>query len=105
MWWQIWQKPGPQEVSSHLRQALVSQFRVDPHDVAKMRVLGKAGRFALRRVQLIRIFDPGVVENGQGGALRFDDLDMAGSRRSLRFNGHIERDGGIFLQPAAEAGI
>lgn len=104
MRWQIWQKPGPQEVPTNLRHALVSQFRVDPQDMAKMRVLGKSGGFAHRRVRLIRIFDPGLMENGQAPGLKFDDLDMAGPRRSLLFNGHIETDGGVFLTPAAAAG-
>lgn len=105
MRWQVWQKSGPQEVSAQLRQALVSQFRVDLHDVAKMRILGKAGNFAHRKVRLIRIFDPGLVESAQAPGLKFDDLDVAGPRKSLLFTGHIEADGGIFLTPAIAAGI
>ena len=105
MRWQIWQKSGPQEVSAQLRQALVSQFRVDLHDLAKMRVLGKAGSFGRRKVRLIRIFDPGMMESVQAPGLNFDDLDAAGPGKSLLFTGHIEADGGIFLTPAVAAGV
>jgi hypothetical protein len=78
---------------------------VDLHDVAKMRVLGKSGIFAHRRVRLIRIFDPGLVESGQAPGLKFDDLDVVGSSKSLLFTGHIETDGGVFLEPVVAAGI
>jgi hypothetical protein len=83
---------------------MVSQFSVDPQAAAKLRVLGKPGRFAGRRVRLFWIFDPGLIENGQAATLKFDDLDMPSPRKSLLFNGHIQTDGGILLTPAAAAG-
>jgi hypothetical protein len=82
---------------------MVSQFRVDPQTVDKMRVLGKGGRFAGRRVRLFRIFDPALIEQVPAIKLKFDDLDIAGRGKALLFNGHIEGDGGIFLTPAAAA--
>jgi hypothetical protein len=82
----------------------VSQFRVDLHDLAKMRVLGKAGSFAHRRVTLIRIFDPGLMETTQAPGLKFDDLDAVAPGKSLLFTGHVETDGGVFLTPAVAAG-
>jgi hypothetical protein len=97
MLWQFWQQSGPKELSGKVRNALVSQFKMDSRSVGKLRFLRKSGRFARRRVKLIRIFDPARSENGQVADLKYADLGMTDHRKALLFNGHIEADGAVYL--------
>jgi hypothetical protein len=101
MSWQFWQPSGPQELSNQVRNALVSQLRVDSQSVTKLRFLRKSGRFARRRVKLIRIFDPALIEKGQVADLKYADLGMTDHRQALLFNGHIETDGAVYLTHSA----
>ena len=100
MSWQFWRQSGPTELSVPVSKALQSQLEVESSRAGKLRFLSTSGRFARRRVTLVRIFDPGLVERVQLARLKFLDLGMANHPGALLFDGHIESDGSVFLARA-----
>jgi hypothetical protein len=101
MLWQIGLQSGPRELSDQVGKALQSQLRVDSQSAGKLRFVKKSGHFARRRVKLIRIFDPALIEHGEVADLKYDDLAMANHREALLFNGHVETDGAVYLEHSA----
>jgi hypothetical protein len=99
MSWQFWRQSGPSELSVPVSKALQSQLQVDAQGAGRLRSISKAGRFARRRVQLIRIFDPALVVRPQQGPLKY--LDLVTHPGALLYDGHIESDGSVFLARAA----
>ncbi len=64
-----------------------------------MRFLESPGRVATRPVRLIRVFDPQLISHQAVAEIKFHDLQLenSGYRRALLFEGHIEKDGNVFL--------
>lgn len=90
--WQFWKKPLPQKLSDVVRKALFDQFTLNGREVDDMRVVGKMGQFSGRKTEYIRIFEPALIEAGQGGSPRYDDLSgISGKWKALRFEGRIEK--------------
>ncbi len=84
-----------------MSKALQSQLKVDAQGAGRLRSLSKSGRYARRRVQLLRIFDPALVGQAQLSQLKFLDLDLVTHPGALLYNGHIESDGSVYLARAA----
>lgn len=98
MRWQFWQSPEPEGLPESVRNALVSQFRLDPQEINQLRFLKKSGKFAGRPVQFIQIFDPRLVKTGAPGPLKYERLEGSSEFRSaLLFGGHIEKTGEVYL--------
>src|ERR671915_312402 len=92
MQWLLWQKPVAQKLSDQLKKHLIAQFSVDSQMVGKMRFSGKKGRYSNRPVKYIRIFDPGLIEDGKSTTPSYDALaQIPGNRRALLFEGHMEK--------------
>jgi hypothetical protein len=87
-------KPG---LTKTIRDILISEFHLGPESLAKLRVLGMNGKYAGRRVRMIRIFDPSLSSKVQGSKLKYRDLQEGGERGALRFEGRIEMDGPVYL--------
>ena len=93
MRWQFWQNAPPRKLSEQVQKVLTAQFRVEPEAMGGMRILSKRGQYSSRKVELIRIFDPALIENGDGVALSYRGLqDIDGHRNALLFEGRIEKD-------------
>jgi hypothetical protein len=101
MLWQFWRQPGPRELSDPVRKALQSQLQVDSPGSGGLQFLSKSGHYALRRVKLIRIFDPARIEQALLARLKYADLDLTNHLGALRFDGHIETDGSVYLAAAS----
>lgn len=93
MRWQFWQNAPPRKLSDQVQKALAAQFRVAPDAMDELRILSKRGQYSNRKVDLIRIFDPALIEYGHAVPLSYRSLlDIDGHRQSLLFEGHIEKD-------------
>jgi hypothetical protein len=66
-----------------------------------LRFEGKSGRYARRRVKFIRIFAPALIVKAQIANLKYDDLGLIDHCKALRFNGHIEAGGEVYLTHSA----
>ena len=93
MRWQFWQNAPPRKLSDQLQKALTAQFRIEPQSMDDMRLLSKRGQYSNRKVELIRIFDPTLVEGGEAAHPSYEDLlGIYGHRKALLFEGRIEKD-------------
>ena len=93
MRWQFWQNAPPRKLSDQVQRALTAQFRIEPQDMDGMRLLSKRGQYSSRKVQLIRIFDPHLIDRGDVTRLKYQDLlEIDGRRKALLFEGRIEMD-------------
>ena len=98
MQWLLWQKPVAQNLSAQLKKRLIAEFSVDSQMVDKMRFSGKKGRYSNRPVKYIRIFDPGLIEDGKSTTPSYDALaQVPGHRMALLFDGRIETNERIYL--------
>jgi hypothetical protein len=58
-----------------------------------MRLVSRRGQYSNRKVELIRIFDPALVEGGEAAHPSYEDLlQIYGHRKALLFEGRIEKD-------------
>ncbi len=92
-------KPVAQELPDKVKEGLIAKFALETGTVDKMRFSGKKGRYSNRPVQYFRIYDPDLISHGEPAKVKYNDfqLDMAGDRKALLFDGHIEKDGHILL--------
>ena len=76
-----------------IKKRLIAQFSLDSQMVDKMRFSGKKGRYSDRPVKYIRIFDPGLVQDGESATPSYDALapQIPGHRKALLFEGHMEK--------------
>ncbi|CAI8055384.1 hypothetical protein GBAR_LOCUS30246 [Geodia barretti] len=91
-------------VTQAINRYLSHEFRVGPELMAKLWMLEKAGQFSNRKVTMVRVFDPELVSTALGARLKYDDLKGNGNEKALRFEGHFEKDGALYLadrRPAA----
>lgn len=95
MSWQFWQQAKPKELSEQIQKLLIAQYKLDAQVLSKMRSVEKSGKFAGRPVRYVRVFDPSRVADGKQGIRQYDDL--ANHLEAVLFEGHIEKDGSIFL--------
>ncbi|HZA25885.1 MAG TPA: hypothetical protein VFA32_25365 [Dehalococcoidia bacterium] len=94
----LWESSRSQSLPEPVRKTLSTQFRLMPEDIDQLRLLEKRGRFAERPVRFIRIFDPALMENNSAATLQYDDLLNTYARRNaLLFEGHIEKNGHVYL--------
>jgi hypothetical protein len=96
MEWKFWDK-SPQVLPGSVIDALVSQFRLGLPALDKLSLLQKAGTFAGRSVRLIRVYDPALSGDGGATTKRFEDLQEPSRRKSVLFEGHIEKEGTVVL--------
>jgi hypothetical protein len=93
----LWESSRAQPLPEPVRKTLSAQFHLTPEDTYQLRLLEKRGQFAERPVRFIRVFNPSLMENS-AIALRYDDLlDTYARRNALLFEGHIEKDGRVYL--------
>ncbi|MDA1271981.1 MAG: hypothetical protein O3A93_12110 [Chloroflexi bacterium] len=93
----FWTGSKSQELTQAVRANLESEFKVGPESLAKLSSLEKNGKFAGRKVRFIRIFDPALISNSDGSKLKYQDFQETEDREALRFEGHIELNGPIYL--------
>lgn len=93
----FWTGSKSRGLTEAIRTNLISEFHVGPESLAKLSALETNGKFAGRKVRLIRVFDPALVSNRIASSLKYQDLQEAGDRESLRFEGHIEMNGPVYL--------
>jgi hypothetical protein len=62
-----------------------------------LRCVGKSGELAGRRVRYIRLYDPESISNNGGNSVGYAELDTSADRKALKFQGHIEKDGTVYL--------
>jgi hypothetical protein len=93
MRWQFWQNAPSRKLSDQVQKALTAQFLIGPQDMDGMRLLSKRGQYSSRKVQLIRIFQPSLIDDGDVTRLKYQDLLERGAhRKALLFEGRIEMD-------------
>ena len=95
--WRFWSKTAPRLLPLAVKKAAVSQFHIDEAAADKLRCVGKSGEFAGRRVRHIRLYDPESVSNNAGNSVGYAELDTRADRKALKFEGHIEKDGTVYL--------
>ena len=93
----FWKASKPRVVTQAINRHLTSQFGLGSELLAKFWMLEKNGKFANRRVRMVRVFDPELVSTGEASTLKYDDLKGTGNEKALRFEGRFERDGTLFL--------
>jgi hypothetical protein len=94
----LWESSRSQSLPESVRKTLSTQFHLMPDDIDQLRLLEKRGRFAERPVRFIRVFNPALMENSGAATLKYDDLLNTYVRRNaLFFEGHIEKDGHVYL--------
>jgi len=94
----LWESSRLQSLPEPVRKTLSTQFCLTPEDINQLRLLEKRGRFAERPVRFIRIFNPVLMENSGVATLKYDDLLNTYARRNaLLFEGHIEKNGHVYL--------
>jgi hypothetical protein len=101
----LWNRSGAKKVSATVRQAIVSQFHLEPSAIAGLRMIGKTGQLAavpgapslIRRVRFIRIYDAARMATLRAGRLNYEDLKTPALRSALRFEGHIDQEGIVHL--------
>jgi hypothetical protein len=92
MQWAFWKKSARRKLSGQLKTTVMAQFHLDPEMVDKMRFCSRMGSFANRRAEYIRIFDPGLIEDGELATPSYDAFALIDTRRSaLLFEGHIQK--------------
>ena len=84
-------------VTQAINRRLISEFRLGPELLAKLRMLEKNGKFSNRKVRMVRVFDPELVSTGEASRLRYDDLTGTGNETALRFEGRFEKDGSLYM--------
>jgi hypothetical protein len=98
MVWLLWQKPVAQVLSAEVKERLIAEFALDPPIVDKMRFSSKKGRYSDRPVKYIRIYDPGLIKDGEAATPSYDALvQIPDNRRALLFDGRIEATGRAYL--------
>src|ERR671918_278923 len=98
MQWLLWQKPVAQKLSDQLKKRLIAEFSLDSQMVDKMRFSGKKGRYSDRPVKYIRIFDPGLIEDGKSATPSYDaPVQIPSNRKALLFEGRIETNERVYL--------
>lgn len=98
MQWLMWRKPVARELSDQVKEPLIAQFTLNPQMVEKMRFSGKKGRYSNRPVKYIRIFDPALIQGGEGAAPSYDALaQIPGHQKALLFEGRIEANNRVSL--------
>ncbi len=93
----FWKASKPRAVPQAVKRYLTSEYRVGPELLSRFLMLEKNGRFSTRKVKMVRVYDPGSVSAGDTTNLKFDDLSGTGNAKALQFEGHIEKDGGLYF--------
>ena len=93
----FWKASKPRVVTQAINRHLTSEFGLGSELLAKLCMLEKNGKFANRRVRMVRVFDPELVSTGETSKLKFEDLKGNGNEKALRFEGRFEKDGTLFL--------
>ena len=93
----FWKASKPRRVTHAINRHLVSEFGLGSELLAKLSMLEKNGKVSNRSVKMVRVFDPAFLSTGAAANLKFDDLKGTGSEKALRFEGHIESDGSLFM--------
>ena len=105
MEWKFWNLFGPRKIPEKVGETLISRFHLKPTDIDTLRLLERQGQLAAltgavaedRRVRFIRIFDPSRISAESLVALNYNYLKTPDGRKSLMFEGHIEKDGTVHL--------
>lgn len=100
-----WNRSGAKKLTAVVKQAIVSQFHLEPQGIASLRMIGKVGQLkglpgappSLEPVRLIRIYDAAQLATLRAGRLTYDDLKTPALRAALRFEGHIDQEGIVHL--------
>ena len=82
------------KLTTAIREALESQYKVTLEQANELRTTEKAGSYALRPVRLIRVYNPSDI-GGDTETPSYDDLDGS---KAVWFEGKIEKKGQIFLK-------
>ena len=93
----FWKASKPLLVTKVINRHLTSEFGLGSELLAKLCMLDKNGKFANRRVRMVRVFDPELVSTGETSKLKFEDLKGTGNEKALRFEGRFEKDGTLFM--------
>ncbi len=91
--WQFWKRSSG-GVSDSVRKALVGQYKLDEGLISRLRGVEKGGHYAGRVVRHVRVFDPTLLGNGST-VRRYEDLDA--HKAAILFEGHVEKDGAVYL--------
>ena len=94
---QFWQSPTAERLPESVRNALVSQFHLEPGATEQLRIVKKSGHFAGRPVRFIQIFDPNGIGQAASGRLKYGQLESGELRDALLFAGYIEKAGQVYL--------
>ncbi len=82
------------KLTTGIREALESQYKVTVEQASELRTAEKAGSYALRPVRLIRVYNPAEF-SGDTERASYDDLEGS---KAIWFQGKIEKKGQIFLK-------
>ena len=93
----FWKASKPVLVTKAINSHLTSEFGLGSELLAKLRMLEKNGRFASRRVRMVRVFDPELVSTGEASELKYNDFNGNGNKEALRFEGRFEQNGTLFM--------
>ncbi len=104
----FWKGTKPWHRTEAVHRNLVPKFNLGPESLANLRMLEKKGRYSGRKVRLIMVFDPTLVSYPEVSNLKYHDSQETGDRKALRFEGHNEMNGSIYMadrRPAAADGL
>ncbi len=86
---------GPRELSSDLRDAVVSRLKLDPADLDGLTCIEQRGPFAGRPVVHFRLYDPAALNGSVSNVARYDDLGA--EPQAVRFEGWVEKGGSMYV--------
>lgn len=92
----IWKNQGPKQLTQELKNLLVSRFRLDAQSISRMRYVERDEAYSQRMVRHIKVFDPTLACPESANPIKTYD-DTAGHKEAVLFEGHIERNGFIYL--------
>jgi len=90
-----WFRQKVNNVPDLVREALVSRHGLDTQTIDRLRFVEKNGHSGGKPVREIRIFDPALIADGEKAIRKYDDLHT--KRQAVLFQGHIGRDGSLYL--------
>jgi hypothetical protein len=96
MEWTIWKSHGPKQLTDELKKLLALRFRLDAQSISRMWYVEQDGVYNHRTVKYIKVFDPSLLCPEPSSPIKSFE-DAAGHREAVLFEGHIERNGFIYV--------
>lgn len=91
------QHSNGRNLSAKMQHLLTTQFHLNDQALEKLRCVEKFELYPGMRASYIRVYDPELVSPDRGATVRYDELQMSGNRKSLFFEGRVEKNGDVHI--------